>query len=403
MTAYNQFKAYTRCPLEVDFPDVSDDSLEHYLLEKYIDNSLHRQASSLSLKSMIRAVYYRLRPVFPVVFRKHLQRMALRGWKDISFPSWPVDTTVDDLVNEGFRNLLQTGRYHRIPFIWFWPRGHRYAAIMTHDVETTSGRDFTGKMMEMEARHGITSSFEIVPEVRYEVSESYLDSIRAGGCEVCLHGLNHDGHLFDDPEEFQRRAEKIKFYAAQFNAGGFRSPVMYRNLEWLTRLPITHDMSVPNTGHLDPQRGGCCSVMPYFIGDVLELPLTTIQDYPLFNILDDYSMEIWRKQASIVRSRFGLLSFIIHPDYTISNRSADLYEELLAWLVELRDRDDLWLTLPRDVNNWWRLRSAMQVEEQKGQWIISGNGSKEAALAFASLQNGKLHFELETGNHFPTK
>ena len=53
-------------------------------------------------------------------------------------------------------------------------------------------------------------------------------------------------------------------------------------------------MSVPNVAHLEPQRGGCCTVMPYFVGDVLELPLTTIQDYSLFHILGDYSTTLWK-------------------------------------------------------------------------------------------------------------
>jgi len=46
------------------------------------------------------------------------------------------------------------------------------------------------------------------------------------------------------------------------------------------------NMSVPNVGHLDAQLGGCCTVMPFYIGDILELPLTTTQDYSLFNILN---------------------------------------------------------------------------------------------------------------------
>ena len=397
MNTYTHFKNYTRCPLDIDLAEVSDDSLEHYLFEKYIDNVLHQQAASVSIKSIIRGIYYRLRPLFPVTFRKHLQRMALRGWRNISFPAWPVDTTVDDHIADGFRHLLTDSGYEKIPFIWFWPRGHRYAAIMTHDVETAAGRDFTSTMMEMEAKQSIVSSFEVVPEVRYEVSDSYLESIRAGGCEVCLHGLNHDGHLFDDPVEFNRRAHKIKHHADRFGAGGFRSPIMYRNLDWLDKLPITHDMSVPNTAHLDPQRGGCCTVMPYFINELLELPLTTIQDYSLFNILNDYSLDLWRQQAAIVKSRFGLRSFITHPDYIIPNKASKLYEDMLAWLAELRDEDDLWLTLPQDVNVWWRERAAMKIEEQNGTWVISGSGSENAVLAFACLQDGQLQYELETG------
>ncbi len=79
-------------------------------------------------------------------------------------------------------------------------------------------------------------------------------------------------------------------------------------------------MSVPNVGHLDPQRGGCCTVMPYLLGDVLELPLTTTQDYSLFHIMRDYSTKHWQRQMNLIMGRHGLISFNIHPDYVIAPR-----------------------------------------------------------------------------------
>ncbi len=74
ITTYNRFATYTRCPLTPDLPAAADQALDHYLLEKYIDNSLHRQTSTFSLKSMIRAAYYRLRPLFPVAFRRRTRK-----------------------------------------------------------------------------------------------------------------------------------------------------------------------------------------------------------------------------------------------------------------------------------------------------------------------------------------
>ena len=67
---------------------------------------------------------------------------------------------------------------------------------------------------------------------------------------------------------------------------------MYREQEWFDAFEFSYDMSVPNAAHLEPQRGGCCTVMPYFVGDLLELPLTTTQDYSLFHILGDYSISL---------------------------------------------------------------------------------------------------------------
>ncbi|MFL4245770.1 hypothetical protein, partial [Escherichia coli] len=82
---------------------------------------------------------------------------------------------------------------------------------------------------------------------------------------------------------FLERAKEINRYAREFQCGGFRSGAMYREQQWYDAFEFSYDMSVPNVAHLEPQRGGCCTVMPYFIGKILELPLTTIQDYSLFH------------------------------------------------------------------------------------------------------------------------
>jgi hypothetical protein len=92
-------------------------------------------------------------------------------------------------------------------------------------------------------------------------------------------------------------------------------------------------MSVPNVAHLDPQPGGCCTVMPYFIGNILELPVTTTQDYTLFNILDEHSTELWKRQIELIMENYGLMSFIVHPDYIVAPSKRRIYEELLSHIV----------------------------------------------------------------------
>src|SRR5579883_449552 len=231
-----------------------DNAIGILRLEKYIDNSISSEEQT-GIKSLVRDCYYWLRPLFPVSFRKYLQRMALRGWDSKAFPAWPVDFTTEKLMDAIWRQLLNAQTPKELPFIWFWPEGQSSCCIMTHDVETALGRDFCGTMMQIEKRHGIYSAFEVVPEQRYEVPEEFLQGIRDNGCEVCLHGLNHDGHLFTSKAVFSERAKKINAYAEKWRAVGFRSPVMYRNLSWLPELRFSYDMSVPNMAHLDPQHG----------------------------------------------------------------------------------------------------------------------------------------------------
>lgn len=362
--------------------------------ERYLDNRLPSDATTLELKSLARKAYYGLRPLLPVAVRKHAQRWALRDWPTLPFPSWPVDTTVDDLMNTIFGRLLEAHGIDELPFIWFWPEGHAACAIMTHDVETAAGRDFSGTLMAMEAEHDIVSAFEVVPEERYEVPEAYLEQIRAGGCEVCVHGLNHDGRLFLNETIFRERAKKINAYARKFGATGFRSPVMYRRVEWFDAFEFSYDMSLPNVAHLDPQRGGCCTVMPYFIGGLVELPLTTTQDYQLYHILRRPDMELWEQQSELILKRHGLLSFIIHPDYTTSATAQNLYRQLLGYLATLRDERNVWLALPGDVDRWWRQRSELRLEREGPSWRIVGSGHERARVAFAYRAGDRVHYRL---------
>jgi peptidoglycan/xylan/chitin deacetylase (PgdA/CDA1 family) len=368
--------------------------IDNLRLERYV-GAVNSEVSYLSNKqSLPRRIYYALRPLFPVAFRRVLQRRALKDWSKIPFPDWPIDTTVDDLVGNVVKQAVEASSEKKLPFIWYWPRGFNSCAIMTHDVETGVGQDFCPRMLELEKRYGIRSAFELVPEVRYEISDKVVEAIRAAGSEVCIHGLNHDGRLFDNEQEFRRRAKLINEYAAKYDAVGFRSPIMYRNPNWYDAWKFSYDMSLPNAAHLDPQRGGCCTLFPYFIGDVLELPLTTIQDYPLYHVLQSDPMAMWRKQTDAIMARHGLASFIIHPDYNMEPEKQELYCELLAMLRKNADEKRLWLALPKEVDAWWRQRHAMTLVQEGGRWMIRGAGSERASIAWATLRDGELDIQV---------
>jgi len=261
---------------------------------------------------------------------------------------------------------------------------------MTHDVETAQGRDFCTALMDINDSFGIKASFQIVPECRYAVTPSFLNSISKRGFEVAVQDLNHDGHLYRNRREFRKRAAKINLYGRHWGAGGFRAAVLYRKQEWFDDLEFSYDMSVPNVAHLDPQRGGCCTVMPYCVGKLLELPVTTTQDYSLFHILNDYSIALWKKQIDLIMEKHGLLSFIIHPDYITRNRERFTYTTLLAHLATLRAEKGVWVATPGEVNCWWRQRMEMRIIEDGDNLHIEGPGRERARIAYASERNGKL-------------
>jgi len=357
-----------------------------------------QQANIYTGKHLINTVvwklYYFLRAFLPPVLQKSFQRLYLQNWDKISFPRWPVDSSVEDIMERLLSLEIIAHGGESIPFIWFWPNGYKACIILTHDIDTLAGRDFCKHLMGIDEAYGFKSSFQIIPEKQYAVSEELLTAIRNKGFEINIHGLNHDGRLFWDYSEFLRRAERINYYGRAFGSAGFRSPMMYRNVSWFDALEFDYDMSIPNVGHLEAQRGGCCTVMPYFIGSILELPLTTIQDYFLFNILKDYSLSLWQKQIELIINKHGLINFLVHPDYIISQKEHYLYERLLEYLLRVISMNNIWVALPKEVNQWWRQRSNMELVEVNGEWKIIGPYSERASIAFAKLEKNRIVYEI---------
>ncbi len=383
--------------LQVELTFDPAQTLDNLRCELYCKNPTGQKRTFLRASETIRSAYYRLRPFMPVQVRKHFQKLYFYNWDKVPFPEWPVDRTVENILEQLLLFSMKSQKVNRIPFIWFWPDRNQSCTMLTHDVETSAGLDFCPDLMDLNDSFGIKSSFQIVPEKRYQVSQNLLNCIRKRGFEVNIHDLTHDGRLFANRVEFLRRAERINHYARQFGALGFRSAIMYRNVDWYDALDFSYDMSIPNAAHLDPQRGGCCTVLPFFVGNILELPLTTTQDYSLFHILNDYSIRLWVEQISLVREKHGLISFIIHPDYIIADAARRVYIELLHYLAELRSKGDTWIALPSEVAAWWRLRSEMNLVKVGSSWRIEGKGSERARLAYAEMADDRLTYDLDSG------
>jgi hypothetical protein len=371
--------------------------LDNLRYERYVTDDYPGRRRVLS-SNPIRRMYYRVRPLLPIAARRHLQRFFLRDWRTLAFPSWPVDTTVEQLQERLLIEAMKARRLDTVPFIWFWPDGASMCVMLTHDVETSGGAAYLPALMDIDDAFGFKAAFQLIPGERYPVSSALRNRIRARGFEVNVHDLTHEGNLFDGRREFLDRARSINRHIREFGAAGFRAGRMYRNLDWYEALEIEYDMSVPNVAHLEPQRGGCCTVFPYFVGNVLELPLTTSQDYSVFFLLGDRSIDLWRKQISIIAGRHGLASFIVHPDYIRNDRRLASYKQLLAHLSDLRAGRNVWSALPGEVNRWWRERSRMALAQEDGKWVVRGAGSERARVAYARISGDRLLYKIDDEN-----
>jgi peptidoglycan/xylan/chitin deacetylase (PgdA/CDA1 family) len=225
-------------------------------------------------------------------------------------------------------------------------------------------------MMERERRAGFRSSWNFVPE-RYAVSDERVRALVADGFEVGLHGLRHDGRDLESLATLQKRLPAMRSWAERWGAVGFRSPATQRGYDLIPVLGFDYDSSYPDTDPFEPQGGGCCSYLPFFNRDTVELPITLPQDHTLFELLQERDIGVWRRKAEWLADHGGLITVLVHPDYALSDERLRHYDELLTFLRGLAGG---WHALPRDVARWWRARADLETAGAANGWATERDG-----------------------------
>lgn len=352
---------------------------------------LHERYTDPARRARLRSAYYALKPLLPRRIQLALRRAFAHRQARARFPAWPIEPVLVEHQHAQFRHDLADEPSGRLPFVNFWPARSRFAVILTHDVEGPRGVENVGRILELEQRYGVVSSWNFVAE-DYPIRAGLFDEIRAAGGEIGVHGIHHDGRLFRDRASFARNLPQIERYAADWGAVGFRSPATHRNPDWMAELPVLYDSSFPDTDPFEPQAGGCCSIFPFRFGDVIELPITLVQDHTLWEILGDRSIDRWVHKSEWIMRHHGLINLIVHPDYVVDPARLALYEQFLAFLVR---RTDGWHVLPRDVAHWWRQREQLRIgRDAGGEPIVVGRSDFQATVAHARELDGDVVFDV---------
>ena len=354
---------------------------------------LHERYAQAGKRSALMEGYYAVKPVLPRRLQLALRRAYARRQAAREFPKWPAE---DLLIARDREELHASARAAggEAPFVWYWPHGHTCAVVVTHDVEGPVGISRIPEVLALERRHGIVSSWNFCAEW-YDIPAGIFDVVRRAGGEVGLHGVRHDGRLFASRTSFERELPKIHHYLREWEVSGFRSPALHRNADWMAELGCSYDSSFPDTDPFEPQSGGCCSIFPFFLGDVVELPVTLVQDHTLWEILRRDDISLWREKTEWIAGRHGLVNVIVHPDYLDSPRRMELYGELLAML---KAQTGAWHALPRDVAAWWRRRAGLDARPgAAGTVDIVGPESHDAVGAWARDRDGRLVLDRATG------
>ncbi len=307
-------------------------------------------------------LYYSLKPFIPRALRLAFRRYSAKKLRQHCTDTWPIDESAGST-----------------PENWLgWPEGKKFAFVITHDVEGQNGLEKSYKLANLEKEAGFRSSFNFIPEGEYSTSVELREDLISEGFEVGVHDLRHDGKLYLRRELFRENANRINQYVKEWEAHGFRSGFMLRELEWLHDLNIEYDASTFDTDPFEPQPNGVRTIFPYWINKnemcsnesishnceivdgYVEMPYTLAQDSTLFLILREKTIDIWKNKIDWIVNKGGMVLVNVHPDYidfgdsTSRNHTypVSLYLELLEYIKSINE--SCWHALPHTVADHYR-------------------------------------------------
>ena len=355
----------------------SQAAVERYLFEEYLSREDRRPPSRMQ-------AYYRIKNLIPAALRHRLNSAAIkmRGMRD--FPRWPCESALTDYWRDWLQISLRTLDASDGWHIGFWPDGLKCCIVLTHDVEGPLGMSRMEEMADLEERYNFRSAWNL-PLAQYSIDWNLIARLRKRGFEFGAHGLSHDGRLFRSEDDFSELAPKLQQLARAHGLKGFRAPSTLRRAEWIGRLSFDFDCSFSDSDPYEPQPGGTCSVFPFFLANLVELPYTMPQDHTLIHLLRRSPMQIWAPKARWIESLGGMILTLVHPDYCGSGRYFEEYETLLKQLSEFQSA---WRALPSEVAAWWRRRDQMRltVSRDGKSPSIEGPGSERAVARMLSSE-----------------
>lgn len=335
------------------------------------------QADAAKAKlSMSFRLFYRLRPLIPIFLRQLLQRGRNQNLQVAE------DWFIPHEFEQRLRGLLTTCPDRQV--IHPWPDGFEMCAVLTHDVETEEGAGRVLEIAQLEEEFGFRSAWNFIP-YKYPIDPVLLDELQARGHEVGMHGFNHDGRLFESRDTFRNRSGPINDVLRKFQCGGFRAPMVHRNLLWMQILDIDYDCSCFDTDPFQAMPGGVGGVWPFFAGKFVELPYTLPQDHTLFVALGQESTEVWIRKFQWLRRLSGMAMLVTHPDYLDTPSRLDTYRQFLSYLRE--QQDSCWMSLPREVSMWWRQRDGLEILQQSDSRseVIGAAAERATSVTLADL------------------
>lgn len=317
---------------------------ENVLYEKYVD--LRRP-----LYTYIPFNYQRI----PGMIRYHSQKLFKKTKPDKSvFPTWPFEELLEKLRKIALDKYVLDDCY---PFKRLsWPEDKQYALILTHDIEGAGNWKWVRIIAEIEKEYGFRSSWNVTYGF-YKIDYATLDWLIENGFEIGLHGYNHDNKLsFLSEDRIRWRIESSYPLIKQYNITGFRSPSWLRSETLFKVLQdyFIYDCSVLDVDYISPGGiGGCCSIFPYNIGKLVELPTTLPYELPIqFGVAQSNLNSFWSQKIQWIKKNKGAIVVNTHPDpyYGGSQPMVNMYK---SFLEKFKEGKDVICMLPSSVAEYY--------------------------------------------------
>jgi peptidoglycan/xylan/chitin deacetylase (PgdA/CDA1 family) len=244
-------------------------------------------------------------------------------------------------------------------------KGKNSCYIVTHDVDTKQGLARASSIKKLEERYDIESAW-YVPTKHYSLDSEMIKDLANHG-EVGVHGAQHSANLISLPSQklyqLLRESKQLLSKISGSSVKGFRSPLLQHNstiLEQLKKADYSYDTSIPTWEPKHPQTVspfGIGTVFPLVLNNLVEIPVSTVQDHQLLYVLGLTAKETvaeWFSFMTLIKEIGGCSVVLSHPEYGLfDSGNISVYEDFLGCISS---DSDGWITTPAKL--------AAEVEEQ---------------------------------------
>ena len=146
----------------------------------------------------------------------------------------------------------------------------------------------------------------------------------------------------------------------------------------MSALNIEYSTSTFDTDPFEPHPDGVGTIFPFWAANsspnrsFLEMAYTVPQDFTLFIILREKTIDIWKRKLDWIAEKGGIALLNTHPDYMNFNDGRcrmeeypiRFYEEFLDY-VNSKYEDQYWTTLPKEMARFWKSRYRKQTRGER--------------------------------------